>query len=243
MAHTYSKLFSQIVGSTIWAEDHTTRIVWITLLALKDRFGEVNGTPVGLARIANVTLEECNAALTKFLESEPSKHDDGRRIEEIEHGWYILNHDKYQRLASKEDSIERNAERQRRFKRRRSVTVTKGNASVTQGNAQVTQDRDISDADADADADTDLEAKKEKIKSTRGTRLPDDWVPSAEDYIFAKGHGKDPDSVAEAFRDYWRAVPGAKGVKADWSATWRNWIRRDSTKLTMQANDPWRGVQ
>ena len=67
MAHTYSKLFSQIVGSTIWAEDHSTRIVWITLLALKDRFGEVNGTPVGLARIANVSLEECNAALALFL--------------------------------------------------------------------------------------------------------------------------------------------------------------------------------
>ena len=153
MAHTYSKLFSQIVGSTIWAEDHSTRIVWITLLALKDRFGEVNGTPVGLARIANVSLDECNAALAKFLAPEPSNHDDGRRIEEIEHGWYILNHDKYQRLASKEDSQERNAERQRRFRKRRAVTKTKDNASVTPDNGPVTQDRDISDVDAEVDAD------------------------------------------------------------------------------------------
>src|SRR5205814_92454 len=28
------------------------------------------------------------------------------------------------------------------------------------------------------------------------------------------------------FRDYWIALPGAKGLKADWPATWRNWIRR-----------------
>ncbi len=30
----------------------------------------------------------------------------------------------------------------------------------------------------------------------------------------------------EKFRDYWTAQPGQKGVKTDWSATWRNWARR-----------------
>lgn len=30
----------------------------------------------------------------------------------------------------------------------------------------------------------------------------------------------------EAFVDYWRATPGAKGLKLDWLATWRNWMRR-----------------
>ena len=28
------------------------------------------------------------------------------------------------------------------------------------------------------------------------------------------------------FRDYWIGVAGAKGRKADWRATWRNWVRR-----------------
>ena len=31
----------------------------------------------------------------------------------------------------------------------------------------------------------------------------------------------------ERFRDHWRAQSGAKGVKADWLATWRNWCRSD----------------
>ena len=31
---------------------------------------------------------------------------------------------------------------------------------------------------------------------------------------------------ADCFADYWHAVPGAKGRKADWQGTWRNWIRR-----------------
>jgi hypothetical protein len=30
-----------------------------------------------------------------------------------------------------------------------------------------------------------------------------------------------------AFCDYWRSVPGAKGRKLDWVATWRNWMRKE----------------
>jgi len=29
----------------------------------------------------------------------------------------------------------------------------------------------------------------------------------------------------QKFRDYWVAAPGARGVKLDWEATWRNWMR------------------
>jgi hypothetical protein len=31
--------------------------------------------------------------------------------------------------------------------------------------------------------------------------------------------------VSEGFRDYWISQAGAKGRKADWFATWRNWVR------------------
>lgn len=36
-------------------------------------------------------------------------------------------------------------------------------------------------------------------------------------------------TVFDTFRDYWKAQPGQKGVKADWEATWRNWCRRETT--------------
>ena len=32
------------------------------------------------------------------------------------------------------------------------------------------------------------------------------------------------------FRDYWRAVPGAKGRKLDWQATFRNWLRNNHNR-------------
>jgi uncharacterized protein YdaU (DUF1376 family) len=64
-----------------------------------------------------------------------------------------------------------------------------------------------------------LESESDKIvrSSSRGTRLPLDWNPRPED-------GEDQKEL-EKFRDYWTAVSGQKGVKRDWDATWRNWLR------------------
>ncbi len=62
----------------------------------------------------------------------------------------------------------------------------------------------------------------------RGGRLPDDWQPGADDRAFATGLGLDPIAVANRFRDHWRAKAGADARKLDWSATWRNWCRRDA---------------
>ena len=31
---------------------------------------------------------------------------------------------------------------------------------------------------------------------------------------------------AERMRDWSRSAPGQKGVKLDWEATWRNWVRK-----------------
>lgn len=32
----------------------------------------------------------------------------------------------------------------------------------------------------------------------------------------------------QTFRDYWKAQPGQRGIKADWEATWRNCCRRET---------------
>ncbi len=65
-------------------------------------------------------------------------------------------------------------------------------------------------------------------KTTRGTRLPEDWWPSDRDIQFCQEKRPDLDwrELACEFRDYWHSVPGQRGVKVDWSATWRNWVRR-----------------
>jgi uncharacterized protein YdaU (DUF1376 family) len=67
---------------------------------------------------------------------------------------------------------------------------------------------------------------KEKT-ATRGTRLPADWKPNDELVAWSKAERSDLDlrKVFAEFKDYWVSVPGVKGVKLDWDATWRNWVR------------------
>jgi uncharacterized protein YdaU (DUF1376 family) len=62
-------------------------------------------------------------------------------------------------------------------------------------------------------------------RSTRGRRLPEGWEPGPDDRAFAEGLGLNPQSVADEFGDYWRSIPGSKGCKLDWSATFRNRCR------------------
>lgn len=68
----------------------------------------------------------------------------------------------------------------------------------------------------------------------RGTRLPVDWMPGADDIAFCRTHRPDlaPGAVADEFRDYWIAKAGSGGVKLDWHATWRTWVRRQQAPKT-----------
>lgn len=67
--------------------------------------------------------------------------------------------------------------------------------------------------------------------TTRGSRLnipqlPDDWA----EFCRQERPDLDPAVVFESFRDHWKAAAGSRGVKADWLATWRNWVRKETRK-------------
>ena len=66
----------------------------------------------------------------------------------------------------------------------------------------------------------------------RAARLPDDWRPDRQYWEAAQLINKDLTKewfvqVAHKFKDYWIAKSGKDATKADWLATWRNWIRRE----------------
>lgn len=61
----FTKLFSTIVHSTVWREDMHVKVVWVTMLALADRNGEVQASLPGLADAARVSLRQCTDALKK----------------------------------------------------------------------------------------------------------------------------------------------------------------------------------
>lgn len=67
--------------------------------------------------------------------------------------------------------------------------------------------------------------------STAGSRLPVDWkLPKRwGDWAIAERPELSAEEIrrqGEMFSDHWRAATGKDGRKADWEATWRNWIRR-----------------
>lgn len=103
MAINYTILKSSIVNSSIWNEDSDTRVVWITMLALRNKDGEIFASVGGLAHQARVSRENTERALEKFKlpESDSSSRDDGRRIEEIVGGWRLLNHERIKSEAQK----------------------------------------------------------------------------------------------------------------------------------------------
>ena len=105
----FTKLFSSLLDSTIWREDDKTRIVWITMLAMADRLGYVAASIPGLAARANVTIEEVKMALAKLADVDEysrTKANDGRRIEDADGGWNLLNYAKYRELGRSVDRAE-----------------------------------------------------------------------------------------------------------------------------------------
>jgi hypothetical protein len=76
------------------------------------------------------------------------------------------------------------------------------------------------------DTDTDTESNK-KDKKTLGKRLASDFsFPKEwEEFCQTERPELSPVKTFDQFKDYWIAQAGQKGVKLDWFATWRNWVR------------------
>lgn len=90
-------------------------------------------------------------------------------------------------------------------------------------------------------ADNDLLPTRKAREATegRGTRLPADFELPDEWFDFAqqekRWHRFEVDAEFRLFSDFWHAKAGQGGVKLDWFATWRTWVRRSRTP-----NGTWR---
>jgi hypothetical protein len=123
---SWTPLFSTIIDSSVWRESKETRLVWITLLAKKDRSGYVRAALWALARDAGVTEQECLEAVRVLESPDPESHckeNEGRRIEAVAGGWKVLNHHMYRDMISKANQRARQAEWQKEYRKRRKVVV------------------------------------------------------------------------------------------------------------------------
>ena len=102
----YAKLFQTILFSSVWETPPTARLTWVTLLLMADRSGSVYASDKAIANMARLPLEDVQAALELFQKPDPESRtsfNDGKRIEEIEGGYWICNYAKY-RAAKNADA-------------------------------------------------------------------------------------------------------------------------------------------
>jgi hypothetical protein len=222
-------------------------------------YGFVEAAGPGIVRRALADMKQGMEALRKLGEPDEesrSSEFDGRRLVRVSGGYVVLNFMKYR---EKDNSA---AVRSARYRERKKLADA---ASVTRNATAVTRDSSrrvtIAEAEAEAEAeapnassmkgdqgrkssDAASDAPRKRSANATGTRLPADWALSKELGEWAmQDCGMTREAVkaeAEKFADYWHGVAGAKGRKADWAATWRNWCRNAKPATTTAGRQPMR---
>lgn len=143
------------------------------------------------------------------------------------------------------DKVRDTRDKEKREKRKETITtpllVSPSSESLTPAVAETqTVAADAAPATANTSKPSKASKPSKRTRASRGTRLPDGWQPDQAivDWTRANAPAAANALEVERFRDYWTAQPGAKGRKADWAATWRNWARRCQEQHTQPARGP-----
>lgn len=228
----WTKLQSSIVHSTIWREPHHVRIVWITMLALCDSKGKIEGSIPGLADISRCTMEECLDALNKLLSPDEWSRDPdngGRRIEEIPGGWIVLNYGKYRDPVS---TPRVHAHREKEKQAKQCETVS----GVSKQAKQCETHETPSESDTESEAYSKSEEKEEeqlallppsqpKPKPSRAHQLPEDWVCKKSHCELARELGVGIETESVKFREH--AIATGRTMK-NWDMAFNTWLRRSA---------------
>ena len=168
----FTKLWSTIIHSTIWREEMHVKVVWITMLAMADRNGCVSASIPGLADAARVSLNECQDALRRLSGPDiysRTKENDGRRIEEIDGGWQLLNYGKYRAVRDEEVRRSHTREAVRRHRARKAEGKQESQGKPCKPKKAYAE----AEAEAEAEADPGLGAKAPLCSSsTKPPRYP-----------------------------------------------------------------------
>lgn len=259
MSTGFTKLFSSITQSTVWQEPDHVRIVWITMLALADRNGEVQASVPGLAHSARVSLENTLNALQVLTNPDPysrTKDNDGRRIEEVDGGWALLNHAKYRAKLSEEDRRAYKADKQRKYRERDKAAEAAADDSTGvhggQSGTNVTQAEAEADSEAPkASAPAEQKPSRAKAGARKGAKLTfDQWVEEVkaageqaipadhEAFQIALNAGMPKQYIRIAWHVFRASHTGRPDKKqVDWRKAFANYVRHNYFKLWRSSPD------
>lgn len=225
---SFAKLDNGIIHSSIWAESYPTRVLWVTILAMKDESGFVATSRSGLIRASNITSEEFDVAIKALESPDPDSRtpeNDGRRVEKIDGGWIVLNHEKYRLHDDKQRELTR--ERVRKY-RAKNANVTKCNATSTLPSVSVSVSESVSEKDKEGDC-------KGKKKKKEVFKIPS--VSEIDDYCKTRSNGIN----AQHFFDYYSArgwLIGKNKMKC-WKSAVRTWENRNKLEQKQADTEIW----
>lgn len=104
------------------------------MLALKNKKGIVEGSVPGLADMARLSLEDTIEALETLRSPDPysrTKEFEGRRIQDIDGGWLVLNHEKWRQKMSADERRDYLRVKQREHRQRVNKSVNKRKQTST----------------------------------------------------------------------------------------------------------------
>lgn len=213
---TFTKLFSSITESTIWREPANVRLVWITMLAMADRRGRVWASLPGLADRARVPDEDCRTAIKTFLSPDAdsrTREHEGRRIEVIDGGWRLLNHEKYRAIRD-EESI-KDSKRNYINKRR----AAEKQANVENVELGRTASNDVSQCRANAEAEADADAEEGREPSAPSAARPAS-SPEAVHQVFTEWNKLEGFSKVERISDNRKRMLAARLRDSFFTQNW-----------------------
>lgn len=131
-------LWDFILTSSINDHEAHVKWVWVTMLLRCNSKGVLRATPSALARIANVPLDQTEAALVVLKAPDPTStspdHEGRRVIETSPNVWFVVNYEEYWRKASEQRKKDKTKARVRKH---RAKKKEKCNAGDVTGNAPI----------------------------------------------------------------------------------------------------------
>lgn len=202
---------------------------WANMLLVARKCGGRLPPRADMAFMMRLDVAVVVASVTRLIDAQLiDKVDDCL----IPHNWAVRQYE------SDNSGAERARNFRERRKRNKTVTLRNGNGvtppetdtdSEQKQNPQTQNLGDLSAAGVPPTPPGEGTKPPKKKPVKIASRLPDDWQPSERNLTDAAGMGcAKPEALrqAEAFRDWALSAPGDKGLKKDWDAAWRNWIRR-----------------
>ena len=151
---SYAKLSSTITESSLWSRSKETRILFIAMLARCNAVGFIEASVSGLARVANLTLEETQTALADLMSPDTeskSKALEGRRVVEVERGFVVVNYEEQRKQRDEEERREYMREYMREYRKTGKPPVNDVNDGKP-GKPQLAQ----AEAEAEAERERDV---------------------------------------------------------------------------------------